>query len=325
MVTGAGLDLDRLHRLLIEQGRGLICAHDGSGFLLYVNPAAADALGYRREELIGTELRRLLHPSVRRHFDAYLERIWVRGEDRGLMRLVTCDGRSQVWSYDNVRHRFPGLGPIVLGHARDVTADRWVERAARDRDARYRVFFNASREGYCRVGFERSLLIEDQHGRVLEEKVLDNLRSWGFVAECNDAFARFHGAASAREMQRTPLSRLGLFNEPKSLEGVRRLIANRFETTEFDGHEMDGNGHVRRFRVSALGTVGNGSLDSLCALLREADDEERPEARAEENLRLLAHLAERLLEARDDERRRIAGEIQAALAAGRLGTVPPDR
>lgn len=318
MVTGAGLDLDRLHRLLIEQGRGLICAHDGSGFLLYINPAAAGGLGYRPEELIGTELRRLLHPTVRRQFDAYLERMWVRGEDRGLMRLVTRDGRSQVWSYDNVRHRFPGLGPIVLGHARDITADRWVERAARQRDTRYRVFFTAASEGYCRVAFERSLLIEDQHGRVLEEKVLDNLRAWGYVAECNDAFARFHGAASAGEMERVPLNRLGLFTEPRNLEGVRRLIANRFESTDFEGHETDRNGHPRRFRVSAMGTVHEGSLDGLCALLREVGGDGRPEALVEENRRLLAHLVDRLLEAHDDERREIAGEIQAALAVRRL-------
>ncbi|PON10852.1 hypothetical protein C2W62_47885 [Candidatus Entotheonella serta] len=39
---------------LVEESQGFICVHDPDGTLLSVNPAAANALGYSVDELIGS-------------------------------------------------------------------------------------------------------------------------------------------------------------------------------------------------------------------------------------------------------------------------------
>ena len=56
------------HRQVVEHGQGLICVHDLDGVLLFVNPAAAQALGYEPHEGIGKKLSLFLAPSTRHLF-----------------------------------------------------------------------------------------------------------------------------------------------------------------------------------------------------------------------------------------------------------------
>ena len=49
--------------------------HDLDGVLLFINPAAARALGYEPHVGIGKKLSLFLAPSMRPLFGAYLERI----------------------------------------------------------------------------------------------------------------------------------------------------------------------------------------------------------------------------------------------------------
>ena len=316
MSVPAVADGDRICRFLVDRGAGLICAHDGVGTLVFINPAAADALGYPPEELIGTPLRKLLHPAVRQQFDAYLERIWVRGRDRGLMRLVARDGRPRVWSYDNVRYQPPGEGPIVLGHAHDVTEQAWADRAVRERDVRYRTFIATSGEGICRVEFERDPLLDGLGSGAVEQRMLDNLRDWGYIAECNDAFAHMYAAGSAAEMAGVPLRNFSLLKDPRNIDGLQRLIRNRFEATEFECHEVDIAGNPRDFLVSVAGVVEDGSLRCLWALLRDVTEHRQAEAQAEKSRRRLLHLVERLLAAQEDDRPGISAEINAVVGSG---------
>jgi PAS domain S-box-containing protein len=305
-------DPGHVYRLLVEHGRGLVCIHDVAGTLLFVNPAAADTLGYRPEDLVGTELRQLLHGSVRREFDAYLERIRVHGRDRGVMRLVGRYGQPQVWSYDNVRHQEPGGDSLVLGHAVDVSEERATESKARERSERYRTFIAAAGVGICRFELERSLRIEVAGGEPPEQELLDALRSSGYVAECNDAFAHLYGAGAAAEMIGVPLRNFALFRDSRNLEGILRLIRRRFGATDLECHEVSVSGSPRQFLVSATGVVEEGSLHCLWALLRDITESKRLEAEAQKNRRLL-ELVQRLLSAQGDDRDELASQICGAL------------
>jgi len=50
-------------RLLAENSSDMISRHDMEGTFLYVSPACRSLLGYEPEELIGTSIRRLVHPE----------------------------------------------------------------------------------------------------------------------------------------------------------------------------------------------------------------------------------------------------------------------
>jgi PAS domain S-box-containing protein len=138
---------DRLASLfhrLVESSLGLMCVHDIDGNLLFVNAAAASALGLRPEDGIGSNLRRYLAPAVQGQFDAYLDRIRSTGVDSGLMRLVGKNGAEQVWLYRNTRYEEPGHPPVVLGHAQDVTDLIRAQRELRESNRRFRILADAA-------------------------------------------------------------------------------------------------------------------------------------------------------------------------------------
>jgi PAS domain S-box-containing protein len=126
----AGMPGDR-YRRLVENGLGLICAHDLDGNLLFVNAAAAQALGYTPDEGIGRNLREFLANGTRHLFDDYLRRIESQPVDEGLMRVVDKFGRERVWMYRNVRSEGPGERPFVVGHALDITERVMTEQSLR--------------------------------------------------------------------------------------------------------------------------------------------------------------------------------------------------
>jgi PAS domain S-box-containing protein len=105
--------------------------HDLNGVLLYINPAAAQALGYAPQDGIGKKLSAFLAPSICHLFEAYLERIRHNPIDSGLLRVLTKDGRERVWSYHNVRYTEAGQAPYVLGHAQDITERIQLEEELR--------------------------------------------------------------------------------------------------------------------------------------------------------------------------------------------------
>src|SRR4030095_6093405 len=121
------------YRQVVEHSQVLICMHDLDGVLLFVNPAAARALGYELHEGIGKKLSLFLAPSVRPFFEAYLERIRSQPTDSGLMRVSTKHGEERVWAYHNIRYEEPGQPPYVLGHAQDI-AEEITERMQREEE-----------------------------------------------------------------------------------------------------------------------------------------------------------------------------------------------
>src|SRR5262245_39550991 len=120
------------YRALVEASRALICVHDLDGNLLSVNPAAAQCLGYTPSDLVGTNLRDVLSPSVRHLFADYLKRIRDVEADEGLMRVVTRSGEERIWAYCNVRAQDSRQSPYILGHAQDITELKRAELVARE-------------------------------------------------------------------------------------------------------------------------------------------------------------------------------------------------
>jgi PAS domain S-box-containing protein len=118
----------------------LVCAHDLQGRIVSVNPAACRALDMRCEELIGTNLRNILTAEAAASFDDYLAAVAARGVARGMMSVVTRDGKVRVWQYENRLY-----GSLVSGSAIDVTATALALRKVKEDEQLFRsIFENAS-------------------------------------------------------------------------------------------------------------------------------------------------------------------------------------
>jgi PAS domain S-box-containing protein len=118
---------EKRYRALVDEGQGLICTHDMKGNLLSVNPAAAAALGYQAEELVGNNLTALVPPAIRPSFAKYLEQIAAESPVTGLLHLLDRLGELKIWLYRNTRITEPGADSYVLGYAQDVTEIKRAE------------------------------------------------------------------------------------------------------------------------------------------------------------------------------------------------------
>ena len=112
---------EQRYRELFEMSLGLICEHTLDGTLMAVNPAAANALGYEPQELIGTSLADIVPERFRKQVGLYLGAIARDGSFTGMMTVQRRDGQWRAWRFHNRLYDQGSEAPVVIGHAQDMT------------------------------------------------------------------------------------------------------------------------------------------------------------------------------------------------------------
>ncbi len=135
------------YRDLVENSRDLICTHDLHGNILSVNPQPAQLLGYTRAELLAMNIRDILVPEMCHEFPKYLDEIRSKHAAHGLMFIKTKEGEKRIWEYSNTLRSEGVSEPIVRGMAHDVTERRRAEDALRRSEEKYRLLAEQSLQG----------------------------------------------------------------------------------------------------------------------------------------------------------------------------------
>lgn len=120
------------YRKLIDESLGLICTHDLEGKLLSINPAAAKALGYRQEEMVGQRMDAIIDSRRHAFLYTYLEKIRKSGEASGVFLVNAKNGEERVWRYNNVLCQEDDKPAYVLGYAQDITDTKRAEDELRE-------------------------------------------------------------------------------------------------------------------------------------------------------------------------------------------------
>jgi PAS domain S-box-containing protein len=259
---------ERRYRDLVEHSLGLICAHDLTGRLQSINPAAARSLGYEVEQGVGHNLADFLAPETRHLFQGYLRRIRDNGQDAGLMRVIARNGSERVWMYRNVLFEEPGSDPYVLGHAVDVTERIVAERTLREKEHALRRAHDEL-EGRVR---ERTIALEHANERLRleiaerqraeahrERALIEQRDTLGFLAAVSEGLA--------------PVVRF------EQLLDVMRTLPIPFAADWTMVHMVAANGtirsqpgmHIDRDRTAVLtrlGAAASGSLPFDCLIAR---------------------------------------------------------
>jgi PAS domain S-box-containing protein len=109
------------YRQLVESSLGMVCTHDLEGKILSINTNAAESLGYRPEEMVGTPLIDYVPEDQKGVFEHYLRSIAVSGEEQGMLSLRHRNGEVRFIAWRNRLLDLPDTAPFVLGHGIDVT------------------------------------------------------------------------------------------------------------------------------------------------------------------------------------------------------------
>ncbi|HVH34396.1 MAG TPA: PAS domain S-box protein [Tahibacter sp.] len=145
---------ERRFRDLFEQSLGLICTHDFDGVLLSINPAAAGALGYRVNELVGRPMLEMIPPALHAHFRDYLQRIARQQADSGLLFVQHKNGSQRIWDYNNRVLDDSDGAPFVMGYALDITERRHAEQRLQEQQAELEAVNDGSPLGLFRAGLD---------------------------------------------------------------------------------------------------------------------------------------------------------------------------
>jgi PAS domain S-box-containing protein len=127
---------EQRYRDLTDKSQGFIWIHDFDGRLLTVNPAAAQALGYTPDEMVGRRISEFVNDEVQPRVQGYLKYMREKPDLKGTVRMRTRDGQERIWSFSNSRY-CEGDEPIwVLANAQDITRLKQTEaELGRARDA----------------------------------------------------------------------------------------------------------------------------------------------------------------------------------------------
>ena len=136
------------YKHLVESSLGLICCHDFEGVLVMVNLAAAQALGYKPDELIGNRLADFMPAELKPRFTRYLHRVTTFGEAHGYLTLVKKSGETVTWVYRNTVY---GSSPLVIGHAQDITWRLNMETRLKDSNEQFRQLFEDAPVAYHEI------------------------------------------------------------------------------------------------------------------------------------------------------------------------------
>lgn len=114
---------EQRYRELFERSLGLICEHTLDGTVSAANPAAAHALGYDPQELVGVSLAELVPERFRDQVGLYLEAIAREGSFTGVMTVQRRDRQWRAWRFHNRLYAEGNTPALVIGHAQDVTEE----------------------------------------------------------------------------------------------------------------------------------------------------------------------------------------------------------
>ncbi|HUP86793.1 MAG TPA: EAL domain-containing protein [Acidimicrobiales bacterium] len=115
-------------RSLVQHSSDVITVTDAAGSIIYQSPSVTPVFGYDADEMVGTELQRLVHPDdVRPVIAALVETARVSGAERIECRVRHADGTwRHVESAVSARLDDPTVRGIVL-NSRDITERKELE------------------------------------------------------------------------------------------------------------------------------------------------------------------------------------------------------
>jgi PAS domain S-box-containing protein len=155
----------------------------------------------------------------------------------------------------------------VMLLAATFTEQQSTRHALEQSEDRYRDFMEQSLDGIWRLELEEPLSLQWP-----EERQIEHLIRFNYLAECNDAFARMYGYQSAREVLGKKIQEFLPASDEKNLEYVRTIIRSGYRIQQAESREVDREGHSKYFLNNIVGILENGRITRIWGTQRDITD-----------------------------------------------------
>jgi PAS domain S-box-containing protein len=168
-----------------------------------------------------------------------------------------------------------GLGSFLAVSAVIASIARRRSRAEHElhrSEERYGAFIANSSEGIwcCEIGKPISTHLP-------EDEQIEQFYQFGYLSECNDAFATMYGFSKAAELRGARLEDLLVRSDPQNLQYLRAFIRSGYRLTGAESHEVDRKGDVRHFSNNLVAIVENGFVARAWGTQQDVSEQKRDE------------------------------------------------
>lgn len=276
-----------------------------------VNRSLCAALGYDANELLKLKFTEITHPDDIQ-WDTELADCLFRGEIpsyRLEKRFVTKQGTIAWLDLTALMVRNRRGKPLYgLAMVDDITDRKHIQEALRLSEERYRSFIANSSEGIWR--FEVKNPIDTT---LPADEQLKALRENGYLAECNDAFARIYGRNRAEDIIGSRFGDLTEISRPSTEVSLEALINNNYRLRNWPTEVVTRDQQTKYLSTSLLGIVVNRMLLRVWSVQTDQSEQRRfADGLAESRQRLRA-LSVHLQSVREKERTVLARELHDSL------------
>jgi PAS domain S-box-containing protein len=282
---------------------------------VYVNPAIEAITGYSRDELLKMKVLDAVHPSMREQGQ---QRLMARSRGEVLkdpfeFMILTKSGEVR-WAY-SITNRIKYRGNYsFLGALFDITERKQAEAALKAAEDRYRSFIaNSSEAIWCYEAAEpidTSLPVDVQ---------IELIFKLSYLAECNDAMARFCGFSKAADVTGKRMSEIVKISEPANIAAARAFVEDGYMLHEVESVDVDAQGQTKYYLNSIAGIVENGFLVRAWGTHRDITERKQAEDLLKTSHQNLRDLAARLQTIREKERTSIARDLHDVLGQALTG------
>jgi PAS domain S-box-containing protein len=152
----------------------------------------------------------------------------------------------------------------------------------------YRTFIQQSFEGIWRFEVEEPCSIH-----TAEDEIINYFLQYGYLAECNESFAKMYGFEGPAEIIGAKLSDFMPSYDPANLAYFRAFIRAGFYLSNAESQEKDRLGNTKIFINNLVGIVQDGKLQTIWGTQQDITEQRA----AEKRIRLQASMIENLSDA----------------------------
>ncbi len=238
---------------------------DNNWIITYLNEEAEKIFGISKNKISGNNILSMINNSEGIKFQS--ECLNAKQENRSV-QFEMYFSPSGKWIHIKA---YPSVNGLTV-FCKNVSEQKEIINEIKESEQRYKMFVQHSTEGIWRIELD-----EAKHINTSTEELIDYCMTNGFLAECNDAFAKMYGYENASMIIGIPLNKLMPVENPVNYAYLHKFFTNNFKVENELSYELDKDGNSLIFINNMIGIVENNFIKRAWGTQRNITEQKKAE------------------------------------------------